>query len=71
MFTTWVMMCVLGASPEKCIEFQDQYGPYRTEEQCYDRAVEAAAALGSFHSKTTPNVPVEFSYKCELQETSV
>lgn len=64
MFTTWVMMCVLGAPPDTCIEFEDTYGPYNTEEQCRERAVEAAAALGKFHLRNMPGVPLHFSYKC-------
>lgn len=61
MFTTWVMMCVLGAPPDSCLHFEDRYGPYKTEEECYDRAVEAAADLGVLHF----GVPLVFSYKCE------
>ena len=61
MFTTFVKVCSLITALE-CTEFEDTRGPYATREECEARAYEMGADL-----KAVIEPPVEFSYKCVLE----
>tara|TARA_Y100001937_G_C6940956_1_gene250358 strand:- start:393 stop:605 length:213 start_codon:yes stop_codon:yes gene_type:complete len=40
MFETWVLVCAIGSS--LCHTLVDEYGPYKTKQQCVERAYEIA-----------------------------
>ena len=67
MIVTFVMFCTMALSPdgsETCTIAKDNWGPYQTVDECYDRArvmVEIKKIL---------NVEAEYSYKCE-HETGI
>lgn len=45
MFKAIVLACVIG-SPTDCVEFHDARGPYYTERECRNRAMEMSRAVG-------------------------
>jgi hypothetical protein len=46
-------------NPEVCAELRDTHGPYATEKQCIERAVELSRKLDVVFT-----VPQTYSYKC-------
>ena len=43
MIVTFVMFCTMALSPdgfETCTVAQDEWGPYQTVDECYDRALD-------------------------------
>jgi len=40
MFETWVLVCTIGNT--LCHTLVDEYGPYKTRQQCVNRAYEIA-----------------------------
>lgn len=64
MFTAIVLACAIGnASPDTCIEATDEYGPYKTREECVMRVHQMVTAL-----QMTMPVPMDFRFKCETPE---
>tara|TARA_R100000005_G_C4904043_1_gene144851 strand:+ start:147 stop:353 length:207 start_codon:yes stop_codon:yes gene_type:complete len=64
MFTAMVLACAIGsASPDTCIEATDEYGPYKTREECVMRVHQMVTAL-----QMTMPVPMDFRFKCETPE---
>jgi hypothetical protein len=60
MYLTMVMVCFLGTS--ECVRFEDTTGLKKTEEDCYERAVEMIANIQSIPQYIPP--PYTVSYKC-------
>ena len=64
MFTAVVLACAIGSvSPDTCIEATDEYGPYKTREECVMRVHQMVTAL-----QMTMPVPMDFRFKCETPE---
>lgn len=59
MFTTLLLVCHL-ANPTDCITLQDSRGPYKTKQECVERAYEMIQDL---NNSPIPIQPVAF--KCE------
>ncbi len=64
MFTAVVLACVMGM-PDNCITADDNYGPYKTEEECVTRAYQM---ITSMH--TILPVPHMFKYRCTIEGIS-
>ena len=65
MIVTFVMFCTMALSPdgsETCTIAKDNWGPYYTLDECYDRARVMVDDM-----KKILNVEAEYSYKCEHQ----
>ena len=61
MFTAMVLACAIGSvDASTCIEATDEYGPYKTREECVMRVHQMVSAL-----QMTMPVPMQYSYKCE------
>lgn len=58
MWKAVLLACVIGSETD-CLELHDQYGPYKTQEQCVKRIYEMGPLV---HKHMPPYVPV--SYKC-------
>jgi hypothetical protein len=58
MFMTYILACSM-LNPEVCAELRDTHGPYATEKQCIERAVELSRKLDVVFT-----VPQTYSYKC-------
>ena len=68
MIFTFVMFCTMALSPdgsETCTIAKDDWGPYHTMDECYDRARFMVDDM-----KRILNVEAEYSYKCE-HETGI
>ena len=51
MIVTFVMFCTMALSPdgfETCTVAQDEWGPYQTVDECYDRALDMAEDIKKF-----------------------
>jgi hypothetical protein len=60
MLTAMVLVCSL-MTRDDCVQFTDNRGPYKTEEECLVRVEEMVASI----TPTLPRVPVQFMWKCE------
>ena len=58
MFETFVLICMVGA-PNICHTLSDLHGPYKTKEECVQRAYEIGQELPNY----MPNY-VALKYKC-------
>ena len=58
MFETFVLVCVIGAS-NVCHTLSDLEGPYKTKQECIDRAYEISIDLPAY----MPNFQAT-KYKC-------
>ena len=68
MIVTFVMFCTKALSldgSETCTIAKDDWGPYQTVDECYDRARVIVDDM-----KRILNVEAEYSYKCE-HETGI
>ena len=61
MFTALVLACVMAA-PDRCIEAEDNLGPYETKGQCVMRVHEMVAQM-----RMAFPVPHTYQYKCVEQ----
>ena len=65
MIFTFVMFCTMSLSSngsETCSIAEDDWGPYYTLDECYDRARVMVDDM-----KRILNVEAEYSYKCEQE----
>ena len=59
MFKAVVLACIIGA-PTECVEFHDIRGPYYTEKECRNRAMEMSRDVGEIANL----MPVK--WRCDL-----
>jgi len=59
MFKAVVLACIIGA-PTECVEFHDIRGPYSTERECRNRAMEMSRDVGEIANL----MPIK--WRCDL-----
>lgn len=71
MFSATVLICSMSA----CQTIEDERGPYKTQEKCYERLIETAqntelmtSMVMLFHIEHKTLSPVTVNFKCEYNE---
>jgi|TARA_R110000787_G_scaffold81467_1_gene176613 hypothetical protein len=59
MFKALVIICVIGI-PDNCKTLEDQYGPYETEYECKQRALEISRKVHKYYPMWKP-----LKYECK------
>ena len=64
MYKALVIVCSFYLPDGPCMTFEDEWGPYRTEELCEERVIEMSEMIMRRPKPLPP--PHAYSYKCEL-----
>ena len=68
MFKAIVVVCSFMMMDGPCMHFEDEWGPYPTEEECEERVMEMTEAIHNFPKPLPP--PHAYSYRCEIGEST-
>ena len=64
MYKALVIVCSFYLPDGPCMNFEDEWGPYLTEELCEERVMEMSEMILRMPKPLPP--PHAYSYKCEV-----